>query len=648
MVGPSGRLDELTSRFRVRLNHGVTPLSNHSHKIYKMLIPPPTRLGFLNRFITLAKALMLLAALYLFAIFFIFLTNAFLLGTFRHAFGHAGHTLLTAVGLAGFFYVFRKDRRDLATTLILYLLLNVPAAMIYWDADSNVRDAFDLTRGLTENNCCAISLAVLIMFFTASSCFFKNRFVQRLIRLLSAVLWGAAVLLPLSFIGYWLSHDGLMNADTLIAIWQTNPSEAVEYISFKGPIFTAVVGIFAVLMSAISLRALTCRQNIGIFNRAVPVITVIMLATSIFAAIKNARNITTEIVAVAVEKVQELDAFKSKLEERKSLIASLEGLRDQGRRGLYVVIVGESQTRDRMSAYGYEKETTPWLTRQAVDDHFVLMQNAYSCYPNTVRSLEQALTARSQFTDRPLAESPSIVEIARAAGYHVSWLSNQNRLGGWDSPTTVIANEADHQVWINETIGEKIQSRHYDDALVDELRKIPVNHEAKQLVFLHVLGCHSNYEQRYPSSYASRDGEPGEDYDNAVRFSDDFTRQVYEYLRTRSDFQALLFFSDHGENPKHGHTLDPFTWEMVRIPLWAVFSDNFIQSSPEVVKALQQNVVNFFTNDMVFDLLCGLLDIKDQPYYDPENDPTSTSYSRTLQDLTTTSGKFRIADDPNL
>lgn len=105
---------------------------------------------------------MLPAALYLFAISFIFLTNAFLLGTFRHAFGHAGHTLLTAVGLAGFFYVFRKDRRDLATTLILYLLLNVPAAMIYWDADSNVRDAFDLRRGLTENNCCAISLAVLL------------------------------------------------------------------------------------------------------------------------------------------------------------------------------------------------------------------------------------------------------------------------------------------------------------------------------------------------------------------------------------------------------------------------------------------------------------------------------------------------------
>ena len=88
----------------------------------------------------------------------------------------------------------------------------------------------------------------------------------------------------------------------------------------------------------------------------------------------------------------------------------------------------------------------------------------------------------------------------------------------------------------------------------DELRKIPVNHDAKQLVFLHVLGCHSNYEQRYPSSYASRDGEPSEDYDNAVRFSDDFTRQVYEYLRTRSDFQALLFFIDHGTGVVIGET----------------------------------------------------------------------------------------------
>ena len=106
--------------------------------------------GFLKSFL---NALILPITLYLFAVSFIFLTNAFLLGTYKHAFGHAGYTLLTAVGLAGFLYVFRKDRRDLAATLILYLLLNVPGAMMYWDADSNVRDVFDLPRSLTKNNC---------------------------------------------------------------------------------------------------------------------------------------------------------------------------------------------------------------------------------------------------------------------------------------------------------------------------------------------------------------------------------------------------------------------------------------------------------------------------------------------------------------
>lgn len=588
------------------------------------------------------------AALYLFALAFIYFSNAALIGTFHRALGHTGHALLTAVGLAGFLFVFRKDRRDLLATLVLYLLLLVPAAMTYWGTEPDARNSLNLTRYVTENNCWAISLSVLVMFFTASSCFFKNRLAQRAIRFCSALIWGAAAAFPLVFIGYWISHDGLLTSDAVIAIWQTNPSEALEYFSFKGTTFMAVCGAVAVLLSAVSLRALTCRQTLGIVNRAVPVITVIMLATSIFAAVKTAGNVTTNIVTFAVEKVHELDAFKTKLEERKALIASLENLNEQGRRGLFVIIVGESQTRDRMSAYGYGRDTTPWLSAQKADEHFVLMQNAYSCYPNTVRALEQALTARSQFSDRPLAESPSIVEIAKAAGYEVSWLSNQNMLGVWDSPTTVIANDADHHVWINQTIGQRIQSAHFDDALLAELRKIPVKPDAKQLVFLHVLGCHGDYEQRYPSSFALWKGKPYGHYDNAVRFSDDFTRQVYEVLRNRSDFQALLFFSDHGDDPKHGHSIDPFTWPMVRIPLWAAFSDGFIQSAPDTARALRENVGKFFTNDMLFDLACGILDIKDQPYYDKRNDPSSSSYSRTIEDLTTVSGKFKIADDPNL
>lgn len=554
---------------------------------------------------------------------------------------------MTSIVLAGFLYTFRKDRRDLLATGSLYLLLIAPAAMIYGFADPEVRRSLSLARSVTENNCWAISLSVLLMFFTASSCFFQNQIAQRLIRLASALLWTVVIALPLFFIGYWLSHGTLLSPDIIIALWQTNPAEAIEYVSFKGNTLIAVLIASAVFLGTVCIRTMTCRQSLGIYNKAIPIITVLMLSCSIYSAFKTAGNATVGIITSAFDKVHELDTFKKQLEQRKTLVASLANISQQGRNGLFVIVIGESQSRDRMSAYGYGRDTTPWLLQNRSDKHFVLMNNAYSCYPNTVRALEQALSARSQFSSRKLADSPSIVEIAKAAGYEISWISNQNMLGIWDTPTTVMANEADHLVWMNQTVGRKIQSAHFDDILADELKKIPVKPEAKQLVILHALGCHANYHSRYPSSFDIWPGKDGS-YDNAVRFSDEVTRQIYAAVKDRPDFQVLVFMSDHGEDPKFGHTIDPFTWPMVRIPLWAAFSDAFGETAPEVVNNFRNNANQPFTNDMFFDLACGILNVKTHPFYDKNNDPTSFDYSRSIEMLTTVEGKFRIADDPKM
>lgn len=73
-----------------------------------IMIPIPSKLQFNLPFRVWVNALILPITLYLFAVSFIFLTNAFLLGTYKHAFGHAGYTLLTAVGLAGFCMSFAR------------------------------------------------------------------------------------------------------------------------------------------------------------------------------------------------------------------------------------------------------------------------------------------------------------------------------------------------------------------------------------------------------------------------------------------------------------------------------------------------------------------------------------------------------------
>ena len=127
---------------------------------------------------------------------------------------------------------------------------NSMGSLLFWHADPDTRRALNLAKSVTENNCWAISLCVLLMFFTASSSFFKSRLVQLLIRFVSALMWSAVAAIPIFFIGYWLSHDALLSPDALIAIWQTNPAEAVEYVSFKGTTFSTILIVATVLLGA--------------------------------------------------------------------------------------------------------------------------------------------------------------------------------------------------------------------------------------------------------------------------------------------------------------------------------------------------------------------------------------------------------------
>ena len=143
-------------------------------------------------------------------------------------------------------------------------------------------------------------------------------------------------------------------------------------------------------------------------------------------------------------------SYSAKAKERQVLNERLQSLGHEPRSGLYVFVVGESMTRTRMSAYGYEKNTTPWLDNAVRSGDVLLLRNAYSCRVNTVPALSEALTAKNQFRNSSLALSPSIVQMARAAGFDVWWISNQSRFGFYDTPTSVIASDAQKQIWLRE------------------------------------------------------------------------------------------------------------------------------------------------------------------------------------------------------
>ena len=137
-------------------------------------------------------------------------------------------------------------------------------------------------------------------------------------------------------------------------------------------------------------------------------------------------------------------------------------------------------------------------------------------------------------------------------------------------------------------------------------------------------------------------------YDNSLRYNDWVLSQLYEAFKARPDFQVMIYMADHGENPKLGHRPAHFTWDMARIPLWFAMSDDFVKKHPQTVAALKENAVKPFTNDMMFDSLCGVFGLKEWAFYNPKNDISSFTYDRPVSELRTMYGDIRIDSDPNL
>ena len=104
------------------------------------------------------------------------------------------------------------------------------------------------------------------------------------------------------------------------------------------------------------------------------------------------------------------------------------------RGGVFVLVIGESETRNHMQVYGYDRETTPWLQDQRENRENITFSNAYSNHTHTVPVLTYALSENNQYNEIALQDAYSIVEAANAAGYETYWLSNQRKLGAWDTP----------------------------------------------------------------------------------------------------------------------------------------------------------------------------------------------------------------------
>lgn len=468
-------------------------------------------------------------------------------------------------------------------------------------------------------------------------------FEKHVIRSVLRFIFLAVILLPVFVIlGYYSVTSTVFAPDTLLAIAQTNIQEAIEYAKDNFSCKT----IFLIILANASVFFVAIKNTQKILWNKYNLFLVLFCITACLVGVYKYRdNIITDIPKQASKTLAQYKNFSKERTDRKDNMSKLL-LSHKPEAGVYVLVIGESQNRAHMQAYNYHLATTPWLDSMKNDKNMLLFTKAYSCHTHTVPTLLYALTAKNQYNNIAVKNAVSVLEVAEAAGFETVWLSNQVKYSAWDTPVTSIASEANQQKWINSTLGESTNTDYFDGKLIEELEKIKITD--KMLIVMHLMGNHGSYEQRYPKAFEKYDGKNTIDkYDNSIIYNDYVMSQVYKRARKIPNFKGLVYCSDHADaiDKNLSHDAAQFDFDMTHIPLYIYLSDSYIQNNSAKYKSLEKQKNKLFTNDLLFNLMLGVLGINLNNIYEPNNDPTADTFDNNKERFKTLYGKKYICEE---
>jgi len=285
---------------------------------------------------------------------------------------------------------------------------------------------------------------------------------------------------------------------------------------------------------------------------------------------------------------------------------------------LMVLVVGETARAENFSLNGYAKDTNPKLAKQDI----LNFSQVSSCGTATAVSVPCMFSGmpREDYDERLASHREGLLDIAKRAGYQVTWIDNNSGCKGTcDRVEQFKIPEPIQQKWCKD-------DECLDDILIDSLKAyletIPKDDNRSHLVVLHQMGSHGPaYYKRVPAEY--RVFKPTCDtnaiqgctqealvnsYDNTLLYTDYVLDSLIETLKNTTKYQTgLWYLSDHGESTGesgmylHGAPYAIAPTQQTHVPMLMWFSQ---------VKCLAQQSKNKLSQDNLFPTMLSLLDIK--------------------------------------
>lgn len=229
-----------------------------------------------------------------------------------------------------------------------------------------------------------------------------------------------------------------------------------------------------------------------------------------------------------------------------------------------VLVIGESTSREDMSLYGYARNTTPRLKEiEKKDALFVKANEAYSTKFSTVPAFNSMLEFDIKV---PHKEHVHLLALFKKAGFHITWISNQDDLG----IEAEYASFADTMVQMNRQRGRSSAS--FDEKVIPALKRALSENYKKKLIVVHLIGLHPHFALRFPEGTKanwSKDDDISkslrdmgrskrtlilkEQYNLGMLYQDRIISESLELTKKSANATPVdwIYLSDHGSESGH-------------------------------------------------------------------------------------------------
>lgn len=292
-------------------------------------------------------------------------------------------------------------------------------------------------------------------------------------------------------------------------------------------------------------------------------------------------------------------------------------------------VIGESARAYNFGSLGYERNTNEYTQQK----NFLNFSKVYSCATSTAQSIPCMFSdmKRSNFNKEEAVKRDNLIAILAKANLDLVWFDNDGGcIGVCKNIKTINTYNRTNSKLCN-------NGGCLDEIMLEEASKIASSATKDTIVFLHLIGSHVQYNDRYPESFkryipvcnradienCTLD-ELRNAYDNTIVYTDYLLySMVNDILEPNMDKinPALFYISDHGESlGENGFFIHstPYTEApdyQKHIPMQLWLPNTTAKSIGLDKQCLKDNATNQeLSHDNVFSTILGLMQVKTKEY----------------------------------